>query len=203
MFSAHKSNFQDYILIHTGVLMIPHSFNGMPNQSGVLYLTKNGKLELNFAVNPEEGPTWKCILDQFDQLRRMTANILRVETYGIVTLFKFSDPSQARSLYEVVEVLQADVKVVYKNEICAQIDFELFEMKTYKENGEDLKENRSPVEVPAVPGLIKIKKSKVKRQSSLKNSFKTIVNAAKRMKEIPKIAKIPSTEEEETSPLLI
>lgn len=81
-----QKNIPEFINIYRGAQMIPYSFDGITAclGIGVLHLVRNTgdkRLELNFLTNMDNEPSWKCTLDQFDQLKRPRPNLLCVESY--------------------------------------------------------------------------------------------------------------------------
>lgn len=91
-------------------------------------------------------------------------------------MFKFSDPEEAQKLYDAVNALQSTVKVIYKNDVVPPIGWgEGSSMQT------KAKETRSVLKgkPSTISKLKENRKPKLTKQKSIKDSFKSIISAAK------------------------
>lgn len=91
-------------------------------------------------------------------------------------------------MYETVEILQSHVKVVHKPDTGFSTDFQTLDKHTLKQKRalREIRQNLMPEKscFESIKNDAKVHKVKITKQNSIKNSFKTIVNAAKVSKKL-------------------
>uniref|UniRef100_A0A336MQN6 CSON004161 protein n=1 Tax=Culicoides sonorensis TaxID=179676 RepID=A0A336MQN6_CULSO len=217
-----QKNIPEFVKYYKGAHLISYdNCHLIPETKiGVLKLVKikhNKELELSFASDMFGDATWKCVLNQFNQLKRPRPNLLTIESYGITTLFKFNDALEAKSLYEAVEQMQSSVKVIHKSDIGIPTNFHQLDLLAWN-NMRALKEvNQNTVHAKPcasnahVKGFSRAnakeneKPRKLIKQKSIKNSFKTIISAAKDKKQhvTAHPERNPSEGDDDSIPLLL